>query len=177
MELVRSFNVMTFPELGVNYFGIPKCMNTSIKWALLNEVGLADQPIDEISKWVHNVELDRYITPEDALSSPLRNFTVIRSPYDRVRSLYKDFGCGRRTSLNISIDSFMRKLWSENIHYLPMSDFIPVGVDVLRFDEVADYLGIDIPRLNCTDSADVVLTDEHKRLIRERYGEDFKRWH
>lgn len=195
-QLKLKYNIMSFPELGLNYWAIPKCMNTSIKYALLKKINkVFDQNIDGSASWVHNIEMHRYITPEQAINNRNENFTCIRHPYRRVKSLYKDFGLRRfnevlRAGVNNSrlkdidyfIDYYIKDSTdNDNVHLRSYSYFISSGglvrIDrVFKEDEIKEYLckkGIILEHLNVSEGKFVTLTEKHKQIIYNRYKTDF----
>lgn len=70
-SLLVRYNIMSFPELRTNFWGITKNGNLSIKAALK-----AHGP-------------GSFISRVDALRTNYFNFSVIREPIDRFRSMYK----------------------------------------------------------------------------------------
>lgn len=92
MSLKLKYNITAWPLRKVNYWGIPKCGNTAIKYALMkpNIQRIVTNPNDA-NDWIHSEGLAEYITPEIAMSNGFVNFTVIRDPILRTISTYNDF--------------------------------------------------------------------------------------
>lgn len=101
-HIQHAYNISTFKHLELNYWGIRKCANTTIKYVLLR----AEKP-DKVKtlennkrfnllnahgkphrNWVH--ENCNYITPEKASQNGFKNFTVLRDPVERVYSMYNN---------------------------------------------------------------------------------------
>lgn len=77
-----------------NYWGITKCGNTSVKKSLF----IRDQRSKNFDKpdhygadvWVHDETNVQYIDRNTALINGNKNFTVVRNPYTRFLSMWKD---------------------------------------------------------------------------------------
>lgn len=96
-----KYGISSFKNLRINYWSIPKCGNTSIKYALLR----AEDPerfkhilskhntsdSDDVNQWIHSVGICTYIRPDQANNNGFTNFTVIREPVSRLLSGYMDF--------------------------------------------------------------------------------------
>jgi hypothetical protein len=100
-KIKSKHNITAWPEFKLNYWAVPKCANTAIKACL------AKKPTNnEFSKekWVHNPTNLNYITDKESFKNGFTNFSVIRHPYERFISLFKDHGMQRpfkkTTSLN-----------------------------------------------------------------------------
>jgi hypothetical protein len=83
----KRFNITTFHTLKINYFGITKGGNSSIKSALLR----ADKPNRDTSIHIHDPRASSYITKSTPLNNGYTNFTILRDPYTRIISMYKDY--------------------------------------------------------------------------------------
>lgn len=101
LHVQHTYNISTFKKLKLNYWGIRKCANTTMKYILLR----AENPkiVEQIEKrdknnvnahgnphrgWVHNRCV--YITPVQAKENGFKNFTVLRDPIQRVCSMYNN---------------------------------------------------------------------------------------
>jgi len=194
--LKKAFNISQWNSLKLNYWGIPKCGNTSVKYALLKTINKTHQDTSETHQWVHGLDHAEYISRETALSNGYNNFATIRNPYDRVKSLYKDFGI-RRADIKImpgvdsgklqNLDYFLKHYIQQstdanNIHLRSLSYFlikdnkllIDNVVDINQVDIFLSKYKIDVPTLNTTQDIDIEFTDQQKYLIYTRYQQDFE---
>jgi hypothetical protein len=193
--LKDMFNITSWSKLKLNYWGIPKCMNTSIKYALYMQLHPDDdREVGEIPTWIHDPKLLSYASKTVALMNGNTNFTVIRHPYDRVCSLYKDIMFRRRRvnmmphidnyreirGLDAFLDAYIENSTdADNIHLRSISYFIcedgkPLFDNVFTFDTISEFLNMELPRLNVTEQRHVLtLSESHKRIIQDRYASDF----
>lgn len=196
-ELKLAQNISKWPEHKVNYWGITKCGNTSIKWSLLGETKLDDHVIntDSHNRWVHRATQADYINSTHALSNGYVNFATVRNPYLRAESMWRDF-CIKRPNLlpsygNLSFAQFINKLIltddsvNTNVHLRSQCYSIVRGNRVV-VDHVVDIdnphnLAAIIPdapplkRINTTFE-DVVRpqwTDKLMAMVQGRYMNDF----
>jgi len=99
--------IVTFNNLKLNYWSIPKCASTTIKYAL--HKADCDKKIfeqqekqfttnDDIHSWVHAINICEKIEPKNALNNGYINFMIIRNPIERFLSLYKDFFIKRKNN-------------------------------------------------------------------------------
>jgi hypothetical protein len=101
MDVRHRYNITTFDKLKVNYWGIAKCGNSTLKYILYR----ANNPksFDHLkkkrgtSKNSHgNVKVDwisgncHFISPSEASKNNCVNFTVLRDPIQRAYSMYAD---------------------------------------------------------------------------------------
>lgn len=194
--LKKAFNISQWNELGLNYWGIPKCGNTSVKYALLEKVNRVKDDSSETQQWVHGLDLAEYISRETANTNGNTNFATIRDPYERVKSLYKDFGI-RRSDIVImkdvdgdklkNLDYFLehyiaKSTDANNMHLRSLSYFLVKDNKVL-IDNVYDIntinsflskYNISVPVLNTTQDLQIVFTEEQKQIIYTRYQQDFE---
>ena len=194
--LKKAFNITQWNDLGLNYWGIPKCGNTSVKYALLEKVNIANSDHSDTQQWVHNLDIAEYISRETAKKNGNANFATIRNPYERVKSLYKDFGI-RRADTKImkdveshrlkDLDYFLEHYIKQstdanNIHLRSLSYFLVKDGNVL-IDNVIDINNINnflskyyitVPVLNTTQDLDIEFTDKQKQIIYSRYHQDFE---
>lgn len=194
IELKTLYNITAWDKLKLNYWGIPKCMNTSVKYTLYSQLNPNDsRSVNGIPRWIHHVDLLRYITKGSALVNGNINFTVIRHPYDRVLSLYRDMTF-RRRKVNMMPDVDNRKIDgldefidvyiknstdADNIHLRSISYFIcedgkPLFDNIFTFDTISEFLQMDVAHINITDPCEITLSEAHKHIIQERYANDFK---
>jgi len=96
----QAYNISQFPKLQVNYWGIPKCANTTLKYILLRtENPTLVEQFDRKKEnravnidgnpnrgWVH--QKCHYITPVQASQNGFTNFTALRDPVQRAYSMH-----------------------------------------------------------------------------------------
>lgn len=162
-----------------NFWAIPKCGNTTIKYLLYKRYQPRSiRPLDnEANEWVHLQTIGNYITPLDANHNGNYNFTVVRDPVERFRSLYSDFCVVRKHAIpeikGMSIDeliTYISKADNErtlNIHLRSQMYFLKA----FRGD-VFNLADLDLPqKLNHTNNT-VELTDRQKQRILKMWEPD-----
>jgi len=83
----KEANVTAWPSLGINFWGITKCANTTIKihfWQLENKSSFL---LSKSTK-IHSPQYSNYLTYMEAKRNKYVNFTVTRHPYSRFISMY-----------------------------------------------------------------------------------------
>jgi hypothetical protein len=202
VTLKKQYNITSWTKLGLNFWGLPKCMNTSVKYALFNKAN-AGQPRyadDGPNTWLHRTDATTYVTPSIAMNNGNTNFTVIRHPYDRMVSLYTDVRYNRREVWNKAIkdvdsmkidtmDEFLEAYiihstddTSTDIHMRSLTYFIckngvPLFDNIFTFNTVPTFLhahGMDVPHINISKRHDIILTPDQKRIIKRRYASEFE---
>jgi len=192
---VKKFNISSWPSIYANYWGITKCGNTSVKYALLeNEGKNIHKPIG-ISQWVHNENITKYISKEDALNNSYENFTVTRNPYDRVVSMYNDFikrkdlyliALGDSAKHIITLDNFLNYLNSIsendlNEHFKPQTFFIYEEnsllvdwvFDITEIPQINERYKINVPHINTTNNK-IQINSNQIKIINKIYYKDFE---
>lgn len=196
------YNITRWDTHNVNYWGITKCGNTSVKGALLGKyvnrrpfqkTGLmqanGSSLYKESSKNVHEGINSKYISRDDALSNGYANFTLIRNPIDRFKSFLSDFN--RRDpsyygfNQKHTIDEFLTHLEnttdverdthlkSQVCHIFRGSKLLVENIFVLeRINKLEDFLSVRIAKLNSTDS-DIDLNETHIQRLKCIYADDF----
>ncbi len=195
-ELKKRFNITQWSSVGINFWGVPKCANTSLKYALLkaNNITVPFDP-SGVYKRLHSPQYCYYISPDYALTNSLTNVTVIRHPYERVISLYTDFGQKRtqffrESYTGISMSEFLNRIIlcsddtvNTNIHLRSISSFL-VRDNVILPDIIYSIdsvpclfkrFGLDTTYINQNTSADTTsgLTPTEKQCVYEHYCQDF----
>lgn len=190
-ELKLKFNITVWHNREINFWGIPKCANTSVKYALL---GANTKRETSIGKAVHNFRYSKYISKTQAFQNRYTNITVTRHPFARVLSLYQDFVIRRPNSLTKKcknfddfIDNVILKTddtMNTNIHFRSQCYFValpnynglfPIDVfDITEVDQLFHKYKLNPVKINVTDRCGVELTQEQKDKIFERYKFDFQ---
>jgi len=193
-RLKQQFNITTWPNKKLNFWGITKCANTTIKYALLDNIDIKPDTTHP-NNHIHNPSNVKYISKEEALQNGFTNFTITRNPYDRCVSLYKDFILKRnniklkgikinRESIN-SFDAFVKIMLlnesvQKEIHFRTQTSFISnnsnICVDKI-FDmydtkNIENFIGSSLSTLN-KSLGDVALNKQNKKIIYNIYREDF----
>jgi len=188
---VESMNVTAWPALRMNFWGVTKCANTTVKNHLLSlsRDAYLENPIE-----IHLSEHSNYISREEAHANGFVNFTVVRHPIARFASswyamcILKPF---RGVRAGISPDwtphqlaQYLHEARDEDldVHFKSMSAFIPERLDhEIQLESITTNWPFDIPCpwriLNASGKKDSVeLTEDTKQIIAERYREDFERF-
>jgi hypothetical protein len=165
----------------VNYWALPKCGNTTIKYKLLEKYEpdvVSSMAINGVDDWVHGYKLMDYITPFDAMSNGKYNFTFVRNPIARFVSMYKDF-CTTRSIIKavegLSIDAFIDYLEVEleaeicaNIHFRTQQYFLEYFEgDIFNIDDYTQS------KLNHRAKS-VELTTQQRERVERLYINDYK---
>jgi len=193
MSLKLKYNISCYDELGLNFWGIPKNGNTAVKLALLQKIGKIEKKQvhpNDIGVEYHKEHLIPYIDPNTAIKNGNLNFTVIRHPYERVLSLYKDFGLRRKQSSiqqHKELDDFISYIESTNdssdIHLRSQSYFIcndkgeiqpSVVCNLINIHQFLYTRSIDLQIINKTTPIDITLNQKQKQAIQNRYKKDFE---
>ena len=196
-EIKLKHNITEWPKSRLNFWGIPKCANTAVKAALYEkEYG---RPISDWRR-VHEVRVSRYISRGAAFCNGYENFSVVRHPYGRVASLYRDFGLRRPEHVQQRFAVSKRSLKDldrfldicirgsddtpdTDVHFRSMASFLctldgrlAVGgiCDVKDLHLLSAEYGLQVRALNVSDKAEVSLNDNQKEIIQRRYAKDFE---
>jgi len=195
-------NITCYPDYKLNFFGIPKAGNTAIKASLL-KVNVRDSAKlrhDEI--YDHSKRI--YITKKHAIKlsneDSFINFSVIRSPYRRMLSLYHHFVIrdpSRMSELHpklkhCSFEYFINFLFDNtndntcNHHMKSLSHFLldtnnviipsiifDLDNDILELNKFLTSFGCILQRINVNHNYDFCLCKKLKTLIKKRYEKDF----
>lgn len=195
---IKEYAITEWNSIGINFWNISKCAGTSIKHALLAKEGLLDKVDFSKHKSIHNNKYIKYITKNEANTNNNKNIAVIRHPYDRVVSLYRDFHLKRKQSIpvydrKVDIDKindfdYFIKIYidqgsdKDNIHLRSLSWSLCEKNNILvdkiyHFSDVEklffDY-NLEYVHRNKSFIAEIKLTDLHKKSIQNRYQEDFE---
>lgn len=185
-EIKKKYNITQWGKYKLNYWAIPKCANTAVKTAL-SEISYNEKMKYSKFKWVHNPNNITYIDRKTAKENGYINFTIVRHPYDRFLSLYKDQGLRRPIFKDIdkNIDSFIYQLENydleKNPHTKKQIDYIfendislvDIILDISEADTYLNKFGITLNFVNKTKDLDITLSKEQKLKIFNLYKEDF----
>ena len=196
--MIEKNLISSYPNLKLNYWAVPKSANTTIKLCLNNptqEKNVSQQSIYTKQKWVHNKKNIPHISVKEALTNNYLNFSVVRHPYDRLLSLFKDFGVRRpwKTIFNgrkVSLDQFIDKVcveWKDNTlvenkhaysqaYYLTNNDnklLVEKIIDIEKLDYFFANRNIKIGVFNKTTEISIILNQSQKNIIYKRFEEDF----
>lgn len=190
MDVKKAYNITTWHDHKLNYWGIPKCANTSVKMTLLGNT--VEDPYS-LNKKIHKKGVLEYISRETALSNSYINFTTIRHPYDRFISLYKDWGLRRsnsKTKFNppVSLDYFIdyvieyfdtdnrsERHFKSQAYWLSDNNNLLIK-NTFNIKETKKFLAkynLKLVVANKTKDQNVLLTDMQKEKIYKRYENDF----
>lgn len=185
----KKYGISEWHEYSLNFWNIPKCGATAVKAALFKKD--VKDPY-AIHAEYHSTEVQKFISINDAISNGYLNFSVVRNPYDRVISMYKDFGLRRPikkhknknlSDFNYFLDNIILVSKDEtcNPHFRSMSSYIqPEGIllvdKVFNFLTVKNFLqqyNLNFLPVNVTPTTKINLTKEQKEKIFYRYKNDF----
>jgi hypothetical protein len=187
-DTYKKINITVWPQHKLNYWGITKCANSAVKSSLL---GHTVKNIHKRDKSLHSSQNVTYISQDAALSNTYTNFTVTRDPYERFISLYKDFGCDRYKSIGlentVTFDYFLEYVLEKfpnddcNIHFKSQCSFITKNNqfmfdNVFKMPQLIKFFkrqGIQMHEANVSKEQEVILTNNHKEQIYNRYKNDF----
>lgn len=198
--MARFRNISAWKEHKINYWGIPKSANTSVKIALAGtskKEFIEKRYRDTLSfyrymiemkstdKWVHDEMVCEYINKEVATQNGFRNITVIRNPIERFKSQFK-YNVKLRLTETKTMDDFLSHLEQtpehmRNLHFNSQSYFIADEqmkvIPELVFkaedmQELEEFLGVRIPITNAI-SLEIGLSKEHLSRIGNLFCADF----
>lgn len=188
----KNFRISTWPELGINYWGINKNASTTMR-----------EHLSFLSKKENKfIEKTRNITREEAFENGLINFGISRDPLSRFVScyaMYKDANLEQNSSIMNSvkkirfdqtwtIEDFFQVVkeriesgYKVNKHYQLQTWFIPEPdkLDyVIKMERLLEDWPLDIPppsiQKNKTNGAKYHVSEELKDSIYELYKIDYE---
>jgi hypothetical protein len=191
-SLKTKYNITAWDSIGLNYWAITKCGNTSVKASLLEKTGRQLNKQDGINSWVHNDKNVKYISREQALKNGYLNFSVTRNPYDRFISMFKDvkrrpkqfFKNGEKIkSMNNLID-YIQSIPDEcrDVHFRSQSYFVCDQKGKILVNQIFDIndteklfesLNLVVGKMNSIET-EINLDDEQKAKISNLYWKDFE---
>ena len=185
-------DISTYNNLKLNFWAITKCGNTTVKTHLYN---LNNNTVFNHKKQtkIHSKEFLSYIDKDNASKNGFINFTVVRNPYDRFLSMYKDLvlsrpkrGLSAGLKSNTTVDemlSFIESIPNESrdVHFKTQISFIDVNLDIKVIDlkNLSNWqLNIPAPETTRHKSKSNFnnLTEIQKEKIYKIYKEDFIRF-
>ena len=187
-------NITTWPEQNINYWGITKSGNTTMKihlWQLTNhrEYGRARLNI-------HDGRDIRELSVQQANSNNLRNIAIVRHPFTRFLSMWKDM-CkarprrGEQAGINpawtpLELITFIKKSNPKDldVHFVHQYRFIEDAKDIViaKLEEINSNwpFGFKAPvkQENKTDIVipDKLITQQLMDEVYEAYKEDYERF-
>ena len=179
-----DFNISKWDSSRINFWGITKSGNTSIKKALIKKQNPDIQSSDPSDQWVHSFDYAEYITREEALQNGYYNFTVVRDPYQRFLSMYKD-SLIRPHIYNMRIENqqqLIAHVCSKpdeqlNMHLRSQSYFVGYEdcIDFYKLEEIGDVspMGLEVEHTNAI-SGKIEFEDGVKEMVETRYRQDFE---
>lgn len=190
---MKDRNISYWPKLGVNYWGITKCANSTVKTHLYE---LEYQKEFEFTKEtkIHSSSLINYITEDEALRNNLKNFTVTRNPYDRFSSIYRYMILSRpkrgaKAGLNkdMSIDGLLSFIENtldneRDVHlktqcsFITTNDIIIIDSKRISDDWPFDFLAPSGFKNKSSNQEKIIFTTNQKNRIWKLYKEDFERF-
>jgi len=198
----RRHQITEWDNLGINYWSFSKCGSTSIKNSLVSmkHGKEKDQGSMKDALAIHSSPELKYISPDEAETNGFVNICVVRHPYDRVLSLYRDFALKRPEKIFISTIVDQNKV--TDLNYF-IEEVIGVSTDkddihfrsylghlthkgnifadkIYRFENIDMFFfdfNLPVSLLNTTNKTNGInvkdLTSIQKKIIRTRYFEDF----
>lgn len=182
-KLKLLYNISTWDKIGLNFWGVPKAGNTSIKYLLHQVSGNDILESDDKTQWVHNHEFTTYISPNQAIDNGFANIAVTRNPYKRFISMWKDVE-RRGPEFAVScktVDEFLFYLENtldkkRNVHFRTQRYFLHENVkciDITDTDALQIYLNHPIPHKNILKGV-IELSDRQKERVYNVYKNDFE---
>jgi hypothetical protein len=194
MSLKLKYNISQWDSHKVNYWGITKSGNTSVKYGLLEACNKHLSEVKTSTVWVHDNKLAKYIDKTTAFANGNKNISVTRNPYDRTLSMYKDFakrkdtiykGLSKKFNINC-LDDFLDFLLAHdvnrvNIHFKPQSYFITENgkllvdliIDIGQIKMIEKQFKIKMPHINNIPS-NIELNKSQIAKINKIYVVDFE---
>lgn len=185
---IKDRNITTWPNLGVNYWGVTKCANSTIKthlWELEHNSKFAINKDTAIHSDIYVSRLTEY----QALHSTNENFTVVRHPVSRFKSMYRDLvlsrvRVGKKASIEgFNIDQVLDYLETHsdsvrNVHLKSQSAFVNHDIKIIHLENLYNEWDFDFEppafKKNVTRNQDnIILTSYQTDRIYKIYQKDF----
>lgn len=185
-KIKLTYNISRWPELGLNFWGITKAGNTSIKYLLHQRSGTSMRFDDDKNRWVHHIKNTQYITPEEAAQNGFVNFTVTRNPYDRFLSMFKDvlrrsglMGLPHCKTQEQFVD-FLENTPDEkrNIHFRSQCYFLKssdiLHIDIKDTEKLSSFFQCEIPHKNSIEES-IHIENKLRDRVYLLYSNDFEK--
>ena len=185
-------NISNWPNLGVNFFGIPKNAHTSVMTHLYRLEHR--EPDFDVGFDIHNQSKGhtKFISEEESVSNECVNFAIVRDPISRFLSMYKDLCLTRKKRgktagvWGMDPDQFIDHLFKTpyhklDIHFVRQVDFVPPYIDkIFKLESLNKDWNLGFPCVNESKNSiplkDVSLTDQQIKRAQEFYCEDLVRF-
>lgn len=192
-NLKSKYSIISFDKIKTNYIAIPKTGTTSILHELYRMEHGSTPSTNSI--WLHSTKNMKFISAEEASDNDYHNLTFTRNPISRAKSAFKDFtqvrtsiGGGQGSDEFLKAFNIVRKNKNfydifkmvqefpdseRGIHFRSQSSFcILPNLDMRKIENSTELF----PKLNATNSEDILLTLKEAALIHEIYLEDYTLW-
>lgn len=140
---------------------VPKTGSTSIHHALMGATGTVFKAKNSAASIYHLSAQDIKQIMGPVKFNSYYSFGVVRNPFDRVVSLFHDFGDQRGAIKSKSFEDFvlneLQPRWGANVHFLPQEFFLAedgkiITTDVFRFEDgVENALKFIVEKLGIRD--------------------------
>ena len=90
-KLTKRYNILAFPQLNLNYWGINKVATSTMCNHLLIQTGATIDTQNKSGQVGKRMTSTLHIDRETAYTNGLINFAIVRSPYARFESCYRHF--------------------------------------------------------------------------------------
>lgn len=197
----ESDKILFFPTLDATFIVLPKTGSSSINASILSKLGI---PLDEGNPYAAQRAVNDFRISRNKLHSSSFTFTVVRNPFDRLVSCYKDKVCNTKHIMqkkyfgliyhNMPFDKFVRAVCLipdciADIHFKSQHSFlydqsICLANWIGHYENLAqdfEYLAkrLDLPalpHLNNSQKGDwkSYYTPELEECVARRYQKDFE---
>ena len=186
-KIKTKYNISCWPKLNLNFWGITKAGNTSIKYLLHQQSDHVMKSGDDKEQWVHKIDYTDYISIEEAMNNGFTNFTVTRNPYDRFLSMFKEV-LRRDDSLGLfrcrTIENFVLHLEltpdeKRNVHFRSQCHFLR-DHDILRMDiddveTLSNFFQCEIPHKNAIKKS-IEMNEHLRKRVYRIFAADFEKF-
>ncbi|MBW2998102.1 glycosyltransferase [Candidatus Woesearchaeota archaeon] len=179
-----------FPKEKVLYIEVPKAGCTSIKYSLKEFKGdWTKKAFKKIHNWYGYEHIKTKDLKKEFMSKykDWTKFTVVRNPYQRFISLFKDKNKVKEKDFKKYVKTFKKNKRFEEHHGCPQTNIVGKDLSIFDFvgrtenmDEVFKFLSktfnkkIQPIKLNKNSEPKVLMTKNLRKQIYELFKEDFK---